>query len=316
MKIYIVGATEEFNLRIQNALETSGQKDVSIIIAPKITPEELAQKTGDCEILVASPSGFESVSKEHMENLPKLKFITTTSVGTDWVDIKAAKERGVIVSNQKGVNAEAVAEHCFGFILDLAKRITEADRNIREKGEYRSAPYMGTELLGKTLGIIGTGDIGQRVARIASGFSMKILGVNKSGKVVDGIEIVNLETLLKESDFIVVTIPLAQDTENLLSKKEFELVKPGVILISISREKIINKEAVLNALDLGKVSGYGFDADIAAPIGNDDPYLKNKRIVITPHSASMTKEADKGYIDMTVENVNAFLNGQPIRVVG
>jgi len=144
---------------------------------------------------------------------------------------------------------------------------------------------------------------------------MKVLGVNKSKKEVNGIELASLEMLLKKSDFIAVTVPLAADTENLLSEKEFNLMKPGVILVSISREKIINKEAVLNALDSGKINGYGFDADIITIIKKGDPYLKHKRIVITPHSASMTKEADKGYIDMTVENVIAFLNGQPIRVV-
>ncbi|OGK19602.1 hypothetical protein A3G67_01035 [Candidatus Roizmanbacteria bacterium RIFCSPLOWO2_12_FULL_40_12] len=316
MKIYIVGATREFNESMQNALRSSGQKDVSIIVVPKkITPRELAEKAGDCEILVASPSGFERVSKEHVDSLPKLKFITTTSVGTDWVDVQAAKEHGVIVSNQKGVNAEAVAEHCFGMILDVAKRITEADRDIREKGEYRSSPYMGIELYGKTLGIIGIGDIGQRVARIAKGFSMKVLGVNKSRKEVLGIELESLETLLKESDVIAVTIPLTTDTENLLSEKELNLMKPGVILVSTSREKIINKEAVLDAVDSGKVSGYGFDAEILSPIKKGDPYLKRRRVVITPHSASMTREANQGYIDMTVENVMAFLIEKPIRVV-
>jgi phosphoglycerate dehydrogenase-like enzyme len=317
MKIYIVGATKEFNLHIQNALADNGYKEVTIINAPKITPKELAEKAGDCEILVASPSGFAMVSKEHIDGLPKLKLITTTSVGTDWVDVKAAKERGVIVCNEKGVNSEAVAEHCFGMALDLAKRITEADRDIRGKGEHRSLPYMfmGLELYGKTIGIIGTGDIGQRVARIAKGFSMKILGVNKSGKEVNGIELVNLEELLKRSDVIAITVPFTKATENLLSEKEFNVIKPGVILVSISREKIINKDAVLNALDSGKVGGYGFDADIMSPITKDDLYLKHPRIIITPHSASMTKEADKGYIDMTVENISAFLNGNPIRVV-
>jgi len=314
MKIYIVGATKEFNVRIQNALKVCEQKDINIIVASKITPKELAEKAGNCEILVASPSGFERISKEHLVSLPKLKFITTTSVGTDWVDVKAAKERGIIVSNQKGVNAEAVAQHCFGLILDLAKRITEADRDIREKGEYRASPYMGTELYGKTLGIIGLGDIGQKVARIAKGFSMQVLGVNKSRKAVEGIELISLETILKKSDVIAVTIPLTKATENLLSEKDFQLMKTGVILVSISREKIINKEAVLNALDAKKIGGYGFDAEIMTPIKKDDPYLKYPRIVVTPHSASMTKEADKGYIDMTVENIMAFLNEKPIRV--
>lgn len=315
MKIYIVGSAKEFIERIQKALEKSEQNEVLSIISSAISPKELAQKAGDCEILVASPSGFEQVSKEHIDSLPKLKFISTTSVGTDWIDIKAARTKGIIISNQKGVNAEAVAEHCFGMILDLAKRITEADRDIREKGEYRPSLYMGIDLYRKTLGIIGPGDIGQRVARIAKGFSMKVIGVNKSKKEISGIKIVNLETLLKESDVIVVTVPLTPDTDNMLSEKEFNLMKEGVILVSISREKIINKEVVLDAISSGKVMGYGFDADIMVQIKKEDSYLTSSRIVVTPHSASMTRESDKGYVDMTIENVNAFIMGKPIRVV-
>lgn len=316
MQIYLVGGTKDFLVRIQHALQADGQKNVHILVAPKVTSKELAEKASDCEILVASPSGFERLTKEHLKALPKLQFVTTTSVGTDWIDLQAAKEQGVIVSNQKGVNAEAVAEHCFGMILDVAKRITEADRDIRQKGEYRASPYMGVELFGKTLGIIGLGDIGQRVGRIAKGFSMRVIGINRSKKEVQGVEIVNLKTLLKESDVIAVTIPLTTDTENLLSEKEFTLMKKGVVLVSISREKIINKNAVLQAVDSGKILGFGFDAEIMVPIKKDDPYLNSPRIVVTPHTASTTEEADKGYADYTVENVKAFLNGKPIRVVG
>lgn len=315
MKIYVIGAAKEFIERIKKALEVSGQKDVKSIIASTISPKELAGKAADCEILIASPSGFDLISKDHIDSLPKLKFISTTSVGTDWINIQAAKAKVVIISNQKGVNAEAVAEHCFGMILDLAKRITEADRDIREKGEYRSSLYMGIDLHRKTLGIIGPGDIGQRIERIAKGFSMKVIGVNKSKKEISGIKIVNLETLLKKSDVIVVSVPFTPDTDNMLSEKEFNLMKDGVILVSISREKIINKEAVLNAISSGKVQGYGFDADIMVQIKKDDPYLTSRRIVVTPHSASMTRESDKGYVDMTVENVNAFIMGKPIRIV-
>lgn len=315
MKIYIIGGNAEFLESVKKELTDSGQTDVTTVVASKISPEDLAARAEDCEILVASPSGFEKVTREHMQALLKLKFISTTSVGTDWVDLSAAKEFGIIVSNEKGVNAEAVAQHCFGFILDLSKRISEADRDIREKGENRSSPYMGVELYGKTLGIIGTGDIGQRVARIAGGFSMKVLGANKTGKEVPSIEIVSFEKLLKESDVIAVTLPYNPETENLLSEKEFARMKNGVILVSISREKIINKEAVLKAVMSGKVIGFATDLDKLVKLEKDDAYLQPSRVIVTPHSASMTEEADHGYATMTVENINAFIFGKPVRVV-
>lgn len=315
MKIYLIGGTKDFLDRVEESLHSSGQKDTHILVSPNVTPEELQSKAADCEILVASPSGFEKITKEHMQAIPKLKLISTTSVGTDWVDLQAAKELGILVSNEKGVNAEAVAEHCFGLILDVSKRITEADRDIRLKGGAKSSSYMGIELFGKTLGIIGIGDIGQRVARIAHGFSMKVLGVNRTSKKIDGIQLVPLEKLLKESDIIAVTIPLTPETEDLLGEKEFAVMKNGAVLVSISREKIINKEAVMQAVQSGKLVGYGFDADILDSIKKDDPYLNSSKVVITPHSASMTEEADRGYAEYTVENIKAFLAHNPIRIV-
>lgn len=314
MKTYFVGGDRNFHEKVQKLLNHEGIKDTHIFIGKDITPEELEKNAPDCEILVASPSAFTHLSKEHLDALPNLKFITTISVATDWIDVEAAKERGVIVSNEKGVNAEAVAEHCFGMILDLSKRITEADRGIREKGEYRPSPYLGMDIYGKTIGIIGLGDIGKKVARIAGGFNMRMVGMNKSGSEVEGVGLVDLDTLLKESDVIVVAVPYDNDTHDLLSTREFSLMKDGVILVSISREQIINKEATLKALDAGKLAGFGFDAEIMLKIPKDDPWLQYERVVVTPHTASVTKESDEGYASMTVENIKAFLGDNPIRV--
>lgn len=315
MKIYLVGGNKDFLVSTQTALEETINVNADIVVGKLITPKELAEKAADCEILVVSPSGFERLTKEHMQGLPLLKYVSTTSVGTDWVDLEAAKELKITVSNQQGVNAESVAEHCFGMILDLSKRITEADRGIREKGEYTQYPYLGNEIYKKTLGIIGLGEIGKRVARIANGFSMNVIGINKNGKKVKGVELVSLEKLLKESEIIAVTVPLTQKTEGFLSEKQFKLMKRGVIIVSISREKVIDKKAVLKAVNSGKIFGFGFDAEIMVPIKKSDPYLKNDRIVITPHTASYTVEADKAYIYYTIENVKAILAGKPIRVV-
>jgi D-3-phosphoglycerate dehydrogenase len=128
-------------------------------------------------------------------------------------------------------------------------------------------------------------------------------------------EVADLELLLKESDVVVVAVPLTDDTENLLSSKEFGFVKKGAILVSISREKVINKKAVLEALNTNKLFGFGFDAEIAVPISKDDPYLQSDKIVITPHTASITEESEKGYATMTAENIKAFQDGKPVRVV-
>ena len=315
MKIYLVGGGKNFLEKIETALNNEGIKDTKIFISKEVSPKELAENTPDCEVLVASPSGFRNLTKEHMKSMPNLKFITTTSVGTDWIDTQAAKELNVVVSNQKGVNSEAVAEHCFGMILDLSKRISKSDRDIRDEKVGDLSKYTGVNLFGKTLGIIGTGDIGKKIARIAKGLEMRILGTSKSKIKIQDIEVVDLELLLKESDIVAVAVPLTNETEDLLSSKEFELMKKGVILVSISREKVINKKSVLEAINTNKIFGFGLDAEIAVPISKDDPYLQSDKIVVTPHTASTTEESEKGYASMTVENINAFSQGKPIRVV-
>ncbi len=315
MKTYLVGGSQKFLKKIRKVVDESGVEDTHIFISNEVTPQEAAENLSDCEILVASPSGFRYLSIDHMESMPKLKLITTTSVGTDWIDVTAARDRNIEVSNQKGVNSEAVAEHCFGLILSLSKRITEADRDMREKSAHDLSKYTGINLYGRTLGIIGLGDIGKRIARIASGFSMRVVGTNKSQKKVQDVKIVSLESMLKVSDVIALAVPLTDDTENLLSTKEFSLMKDGAILVSISREKTIDKDAVLEAVSTGKISGFGFDAEIMVPISKDDPWFQSDRIVVTPHSASVTEESEKGYATMTAENIQAFLKGEPIRVV-
>src|SRR5665213_2798987 len=146
MKTYLIGAGKDFLEKIQKVLNNEGIENTTIFISEEVTPQQLMENASDCEILVASPSGFRSLSKEHMKSMPNLKLISTTSVGTDWIDIKAAKELNITISNEKGVNSEAVAEHCFGIILSLSKRITEADRDIREIGLQDSSNYTGINL--------------------------------------------------------------------------------------------------------------------------------------------------------------------------
>lgn len=315
MKVRIIGKHDLLTKPIKQKLENNGIKDIKIISTSPLSSDDLVKNAADSEILIFGSGSIEYFSKEMINGLDKLKFISVLGVGTDFIDLDELKKRSITVSNLKGVNAEAVAEHCFGFILDLAKRITEADRGIREKGEFSYTPYMGKELYGKTLGIIGTGDIGKRVARIAGGFSMKILGVNRSSRKIPGIENVSLEILLKESDVIAVTVPLTPETENLLSEREFDLMKDGVIFVSTSREKIINKNAVLKALDSNKIFGFGFESEINTPIVKDDPLLNHNKVIITPHTAFYTEESNANYIKMTIENVLNYIKGEPIRVV-
>ncbi len=179
MKIYLITSNPTISDAMKDYLERLGE--LVVINAQKMTTSDVIIKASDAEILIAGSSGIERISKEMLQGLKKLKLIVTLTVGVAWVDIEAAKELGIRVCNIKGANAESVAEHAWGMILDLAKRITEFDRGVRNKGDYKFADYTGKEVYGKTIGIIGLGDIGSKVARIAQGFNMKVLGFNRSG---------------------------------------------------------------------------------------------------------------------------------------
>ncbi|OQY65821.1 hypothetical protein B6D29_03495 [Microgenomates bacterium UTCPR1] len=313
MKIYLITSNPTISDATKSVLGKLGE--LKVINAQNMSAEEVISKDGDAEILIAGSSGIEKISREMLKGLKKLKMIATLTVGIAWVDIEAARDLGIKVCNIKGANAESVAEHAWGMILDLAKRITEFDRDSRNKGAFKFADYTGKEVYGKTIGIIGLGDIGKKVARIAKAFNMRVLGLNKSKKPVEGVVLVEKEKLLKESDVIVTTLPLTNETTNFISDKEIRLMKNGVILVNPAVEPITNKEAILKGLESGKIFGFGIETEIMKPVPEDSPYYKHARVVITPHNAFNTEDANRKSYDLAVENVKAFIGGSPQNVI-
>jgi len=313
MKICFITSNPQIEY-VKTDLEKLGE--LSVHNKQKLSVDEVVALAGDSEILVAGSSGVEKIDKTLIDKLPKLKLIALLTVGIDWVDVAYAREKGIVVSNIKGANSESVAEQTWGMILDLAKRITEFDRDARLKGAFRFNDYKGKEIFGKTLGIIGLGDIGKKVARGAKGFDMRILGLNKSKQLVEGVELVNLPQLLKESDVIAVCAPLTQETNNILSAKEISQMKDGVILVNTSREELVNKQDVIEALKSGKIFGYGIETAIMTPIDSDDPYFTaSSRVIATPHNAFNTEDADKKSYELVAENIKAWVEGKPQNVV-
>jgi phosphoglycerate dehydrogenase-like enzyme len=311
MKIYLITSNPVIGDVLKVDLEKAG--DFKIIDGQKLTAEQIIEKAGDAEILIAGSSGVEKISDELLNGLPNLKYISTLTVGLAWVDIDAVKKHGVKLSNVKGANSESVAEHAWAMILDLSKRVTEFDRDVRNKNAFRFVEYTGKEVFEKTIGIIGLGDIGQKVARIAKAFNMNVLGVNKSNKEIEGVKLVDLNTLYKESDVIVICTPLTPETENLISDEAVNKMKDGVIIVNSAMEKITNKEAIFKGLDNGKIFGFGIETEISQPA--DPTYLKHPRIIVTPHNAFNTEDANKKTYEMAVENVMKFIEGNPIRLI-
>lgn len=285
--------------------------DFQIIPAQGWNAEQAIEAIQETDILIAGPAGIKRIDEPLLSGLKNLQFISTLTVNTVWVDKVAAQKHQVLISTIKGANSESVAEHTWGMILDLAKRITEFNRDVINKGAYNFKDYEGVEVEGKTIGIIGLGDIGKKVARMAKGFDMKIVGVNKSGTVVPGVELVNLEKLLQISDVIVTTVPFNDETKDLIHHEQVKKMKNGVILVNPATPEITNKEAILAGLESGKIFGFGVETEILTPISKDDPYLTHPRIIATPHNAFNTKDAERKSFDEVIKNIEAFLDKKP-----
>lgn len=275
--------------------------------AKKAKSDQVAEMIGDADILIVGSSGVETVDENVFEKCKNLRFITVLGVGADFVDLTGALKRGIRVSNLKGANSESVAEHVWGLILSLSKKVTESHIGTKA-GKHEFLHYFGKELFGKTIGIVGFGEIGSKVARIAKGFEMKTLVVTRTQKENSGIEFVAMDRMLKESDVIVLTVPLTPETTNLISTNEFELMKNGAILVSTSREAVINKEALFRTLKDGKLFGFGMELDINMPA--NPAYYEFNNVVITPHNAFFTQESEIKSNDLAVENVEKFIEGK------
>jgi phosphoglycerate dehydrogenase-like enzyme len=298
---------------IEDDLEKIG--DLRVYNKQKLSADEVALLAHDADILIIGPSGVDRISPDMIDQLPNLKLISLLTVGYDWVDVSYAKSKDIAVCNIKGANSESVAEQSWGMIIDLAKRITEFNKDAEKNGACTFGDYKGKEIYGKTLGVIGLGDIGKKIARCAKGFNMKVLGVNKSGLPVDGVELVSLETLLTQSDVIAVATPLNSETKNLISKPQIDMMKTGAILVNCAREEIVNKTAMIEAVRNNKLFGYGVETAIMTPIPKNDPYFSTRRIIAIPHNAFNTEDADKKSYDLVLANIKAYLAGKPQHVV-
>lgn len=313
MKIYCTVGTPCFTPSQKIELEKLGE--VTYVDKTSIPEDEYIDLIKDAEILIAAPEGIEKLSEKIISSLPDLKYISLLTVGFNWVDIEAVKKSNIPISNVKGANSESVAEHIWGMILDLSKRISEFDRDIRNIGSFEFSKYKGHEVFGKTLGLIGTGDIGSKVARIAKGFNMNVLGLNKSKKNIEGVELVTMDALLTQSDIINISVPLDNETQDLISEAQFNQMKNGSILINCSREEIVNKKAVINAIKTKKLSGYGVDTNILVPLAGDDEYLQYPNILVNIHDAFNTVESDEKCYGLVIENIKNFLSGNPQNLI-
>ena len=273
---------------------------------------ELKELLSDCDGYVA---GLDFVTKNALENCPKLKVISRYGVGCDRVDLAAAKEKGIVVTNTPGVNSEAVGELSFGLILAVARKIPYLDRSTREGGWVRSS---GMEMLGKTIGILGLGAIGRVVARCAKGFGMHVMAydpyINEEYCRENNIEIASFEEVLKKANVISLHLPLLPSTTHMINAQAFEMMQPGTILVNASRGGIIDEDAAYEALKSGKLGGLGLDAFEQEP-PKDSKLFEFDNVIATPHTGAHTKEATDNMARASIQNLIDVLSGNPCRFI-
>ena len=249
-----------------------------------IKHEELKSIIKNYDALIIR-SGTE-VTADIIEAADRLKIIGRAGVGLDNVDLKAATKKGIVAMNTPGGNTTSTAEHTMSLILALSRSIPQAYVSLKS-GKWERSKFMGIELYGKTLGIVGFGRIGSTVARMAKAFGMKILAfdpfISAEAALKMEVELVDFKALLQRSDFLTVHTPKSEDTSHLISQKEIALMKKGVRIVNCARGGIIDEQALAEALKSGKVAGCALDVFEEEPLASDHPLLKFENCISTPH---------------------------------
>lgn len=308
MKIVVVDHVylEEKHLK---KLQSLGQ--LKVFKEPPETSDELKKRMKEADIVIV---GWSQLTKNIIDSAKNLKMISIWATTCHYADLEAAREGGVTVTHVPGYATESVAEYTFALLLASFRKLNLADKHVRE-GNFDWRPFGGRELAEKTLGIIGTGTIGCRVAEIARAFRMQVLGYDKypNPKRAEeiGFRYVDLDTLLENSDAVTLHVTLTSETERLIGKKEIAIMKNGAVIINTSQGKVVDEEALVEALKSNKLSFAGLDVLEEEPPPKNNPLFKLSNTVLSPHIAFNTVEAETRCTDMCVDNIAKFIEGKP-----
>ena len=271
---------------------------------------ELARRVGEAEI-VLSIRAHARFTQRVLGTCPRVRLISVWGTGIDHIDLIACARRGVAVTNTAGVNAHAVAEHTLALMFAITRRIPGMDRDVRSGLWPRG---LMVQLEGRTLGLIGLGAIGSRVAAIAAPLGMRLLastwGPDSGRAAAAGAQHVPIETLLRDSDVVSLHLRLSADTAGFLSRDRLALMKPSAFLINTARGALVDRDALIAALRSRQLAGAALDAYHEEPVKADDPLLALPNVVLTPHNAGMTQEVIDAGLRRAVENVERFLAQQ------
>ncbi|QOV10244.1 2-hydroxyacid dehydrogenase [Viridibacillus arvi] len=279
--------------------------------------EELKHAAGEADAMWVMIS--DQITREVIEEAPKLKIIANLAVGYNNIDIKAAKEKGIIVTNTPDVLTGTTADLAFALMLATARRIPEAEGEVRE-GKWTGwsvNQLTGMDIHGATLGVVGMGRIGEAVARRGMGFDMRVLYHNRTRKPEAeekyGFEYAELDILLKESDFVVLLTPLTSETKGLIGKREIALMKNSAILINVARGGVVDEQALYEALLNKEIWAAGLDVFETEPVPTDHPLLTLPNVVVLPHIGSASIRTRNNMMAKNVESIAACLQGKEVK---
>ena len=282
--------------------------------------EEIIERAKDAEIVLTNKT---PLREQTLSQLPKLRYIGVLATGYNVIDVDAAKKRGIVVTNIPSYGTEIVAQYTIALLLELCHHVYEHAQYVKEGGWTNSGAwchwlYPLIELKDKTLGIIGMGNIGIQTSKIALAMGMKVITSSKNIRPELeelGISFVSMDTLLQTSDVISLHCPLTETTRRMINRETIGKMKQGAILLNTARGPLIDEQALMEALNSGKLAGAACDVTAKEPIPADSPLLKAKNILITPHIAWAAQSTRQRLVDMAAENLQAFLAGNPIHTV-
>ncbi len=279
---------------------------------------DVVQHAADAEIVLTNKT---VLNRDQILALPKLKYIGVLATGYNIVDVAAARERKIPVTNVPTYGTQSVAQHTFALLLELTQHAGHHAQTVRD-GRWTKSPdfcywdYPLVELDGLTMGIVGLGRIGKAVAGLAAAFGMSVLATSSTPRQPPpGIQCVDLETLFRQSDVVSLHCPLTAQTRNLINKTTLALLKPTAFLLNTSRGPLIDEQALAEALNAGQIAGAAVDVLSVEPPPADNPLLGAKNCIVTPHSAWATRAARSRLMQIAVANIRAFLSGRLENVV-
>ncbi len=316
MKIVVLdGHTANPGDQSWDVLEALGE----VVVYDRTPDEQIIERSAGADVLVTNKT---PLMKESLAQLPDLKFISVLATGVNNVDLEAAASQGIAVSNVPAYSTASVAQYTFALILELCHRVAHHSEQVYA-GRWTAGPYFcfwdtpQIELAGKTLGIVGFGQIGSRVGAIASAMGMNVIANTRTPKpkpAYEPFEWVAMEDLFSRSDVVSLHCPLTDDNAGFVNKQLLDLMKPGAFLINTARGAIVNEMDLAEALNQDKIAA-ALDVVSVEPVASDNLLLKAKNCLLTPHIAWATRAARTRLIQITADNISAYIEGTPVNVV-